>query len=242
MVCMTSFKLDELSSAEFGKLVKRDPLVLLPLGAVEEHGAHLPLCTDSIQPEYVVEKVAARLPGTVLIAPPMRYANCATTRNFPGTISLSFEALRAVMADILSELCRNGIRRIVIVSGHAGGAHMAALRLAGDKVVADVPDLKLMLLSDYDIAYELKGKEFDERDGHAGTIETSRVMAIKPKLVKKRGVKNYDRPPKYMVTLHPEQYFPSGVMGDPTKASPAQGRRINEYIIKGLAELIIQNM
>ena len=239
---MTVYKLDELSSAEFGKIVKTNPLALVPLGAVEEHGAHLPLCTDSLQPEYIVEKVAAKLTGTILIAPPLRYANCATTRNFPGTISLSFDALRAVMADILSELCRNGIRRIVVVSGHAGGAHMAALRLAGDKVVADVPDLKLMILSDYDIAYELKGKEFDERDGHAGTIETSRVMAIKPKLVKRRGVKNYARPPKYMVNLHPEQYFPSGVMGDPKKASPAQGRRINDYIIKGLAELIKANL
>jgi creatinine amidohydrolase len=239
---MTVYKLDELSSAEFGRTIKSNPLVLLPLGAVEEHGAHLPLCTDSVQPEYIVEKVAAKLPGTVIIAPPLRYANCATTRNFPGTISLSFDALRAIMADILSELCRNGIRRIVVVSGHAGGAHMAALRLAGDKTVSDVPDLKLMILSDYDIAYELKGKEFDERDGHAGTIETSRVMAIKPKLVKMRGVRNYGRPPKYMVNLHPEQYFPSGVMGDPTKASPAQGRRINEYIIKGLVELIKANL
>ena len=239
---MTVYKLDELSSAEFEKIAKQNPLVLLPLGAVEEHGAHLPLCTDSVQPEYIVERTAAKLPGAVLIAPPLRYANCATTRNFPGTISLSFDALRAVMADILSELCRNGIRRIVVVSGHAGGAHMAALRLAGDRTVADVPDLKLMILSDYDIAYELKGKEFDERDGHAGTIETSRVMAIKPRLVNKRGVRNYTRPPKYMVDLHPEKYFPSGVMGDPTKASPAQGRRINEYIVLGLVELIRRNM
>jgi creatinine amidohydrolase len=239
---MTVYKLDELSSAEFGKIALKNPLVLLPLGAVEEHGAHLPLCTDSVQPEYIVEKVAARLSGTVLIAPPFRYANCSTTRNFPGTISLSFDALRAVMVDILSELCRNGIRRIVVVTGHAGGAHMAALRIAGESVVQRTTDLKLMVLSDYDIAYELKGKEFDARDGHAGTIETSRVMAIKPKLVKKRGVRNYNRSPRFMVVPDPEKYFPSGVMGDPTKASPAQGRRINEYIIKGLTELIKQNM
>jgi creatinine amidohydrolase len=239
---MTVHKLDELSSAEFGKLVRSNPLVMLPLGAVEEHGAHLPLCTDSVQPVYIVEKVAARLPGAVIIAPLLPYANCSTTRNFPGTISLSFDALRAIMVDILSELCRNGIRRIVVVTGHAGGAHMAALRIAGESVVQRTTDLKLMVLSDYDIAYELKGKEFDERDGHAGTIETSRVMAIKPKLVKKRGVRNYNRSPRYMVVPDPERYFPCGVMGDPTKASPAQGRRINEYIVKGLTELIKQNM
>jgi creatinine amidohydrolase len=239
---MSVFKLDELSSNEFGALVKKDPLVFLPLGAVEEHGAHLPLCTDSIQPEYIVGKVAAKLPGTVLIAPAIRYANCVTTRNFPGTISLSVDTLRALIEDILDELCRNGIRRVVIVSGHAGGAHMAALRTAGENVVEDVPELKLMVLSDYDIAYELKGREFDERDGHAGTIETSRVMAIKPKLVKKKGVKSYDRPPRFMVLARPEKHFPTGVMGDASIASPGQGRRINDYIINGLAELVKKNM
>jgi len=239
---MPVYVLDELSSAEFGRIVTRNPLVLVPIGAVEEHGAHLPLCTDSIQPADIVEKVAARLPGAVLIAPLLPYANCSATRNFPGTISLSFDALRAVMTDILSELCRNGIRRIVVVTGHAGGAHMTALRIAGEAVVQRTGDLKLMILSDYDIAYELKGKEFDERDGHAGTIETSRVMAIKPRLVKKRGVRNFNRAPRYMVVPDPERYFPCGVMGDPTKASPAQGRRINEYIVKGLVELIEKNM
>ena len=239
---MTACKLDELSTAEFGKMVPKNPLVFLPMGAVEEHGAHLPLGTDSLQPEYIVEKVAARLPGPVLIAPPIRYGNCVTTAGFPGTISLSFDTLRALVQNIMEELCRNGIRRIVIVSGHAGGAHMAALRTAGECVIDRVPDLKLMVLSDYDIAYELRGKEFDPRDGHAGTIETSRIMAIKPRLVKKKGVNSFERPPKYMLTPHPEQYFPTGVMGEAGKASLAQGRRINEYIIKGLIELVKQNM
>ncbi len=239
---MAAYKLDELSSAEFGKMVPKNPVVFLPLGAVEEHGAHLPLCADSIQPEYIVEKVAARVAGPALIAPPIRYGNCVTTRGFPGTISLSFDTLRALIRDILAELCRNGIRRIVVVSGHAGGAHMAALRTAGEVVVEEWPDLKLMVLSDYDIAYELRGKEFDARDGHAGTIETSRVMAIKPRLVKRRGVKNFDRPPKYMLTANPEKYFPSGVMGDAGKGSPGQGRRVNDYIVKGLVELVNQNL
>lgn len=239
---MTVYRLDELSSAEFGALVKKDPVVFLPLGAVEEHGAHLPLCTDSIQPEHIVEKVAARLTGPVMIAPAIRYGNCATTRNFPGTISLSFDTLRALIEDILGELCRNGIRRVVIVSGHAGGAHMAALRTAGETVVEGTPDLRLMVLSDYDIAYELKGREFDERDGHAGTIETSRVMAIKPRLVKRRGVRSYDRPPRFMIIANPEKHFPTGVVGDATKASPGQGRRINDYIVNGLSELVKQNL
>jgi len=238
---MTAIRLDELSSVEFGKLVKKSPLVIIPVGAVEEHGRHLPLCTDSVQPEYIAEKVAEKLNGPVLIAPSIRYANCVSTRHFPGTLSLSYDTVRALFKDILSELVRNGIRKIIVMSGHAGAAHMVAMRDAGEAVTEACPDLTLMVLSDFDIAYELKGKEFDERDGHAGTIESSRVMAIKPKLVKRGGRASYDRPPKFMLTAHPELYFPDGYMGAPSKATAAQGRRINTYIINGLLEHIKKN-
>ncbi|MGQ9582781.1 MAG: creatininase family protein [Thermoplasmatota archaeon] len=239
---MAAVMLDELSSREFGAAVKRNPLVILPVGAVEEHGSHLPLCTDSIQPEYIAKRVAARLGGTVMIAPPLRYGCCSTTRNFPGTLSLSFESLRGVVSDILSELCRHGVRRVVVLSGHAGGSHMASLRLAGEGAVQRCPDLKLMILSDYDIAYELRGREFDDRDGHAGAIETSRVMAISPRLVRGRGSGSYERPPRFMILSRPESCFPSGVVGDPTLASASKGRRINEHIIKGLVGLIKKHL
>jgi len=240
---MTTIRLDELTSTEFGKLVKKNPLVIIPLGAVEEHGSHLPLCTDSVQPEYIAEKVADKIKGPVLIAPSIRYGNCVSTRNFPGTLSISSKTLRLLMKDIISELARNGIRKVMVLSGHAGGAHMVTLREAGEAVVDSCPDMKLMILSDYDIAYELRGKEFDDKDGHAGTIESSRVMAIKPKLVKgtRRNRASFTRPPKFMTVAHPEEFFPGGYMGDPSKASPAQGRRINAYIVQGLLEHISKN-
>lgn len=240
---MTAIRLDELTSKDFGKIVKKNPLVIIPIGAVEEHGSHLPLCTDSVQPEYIAEKVAELAKGPVLIAPSIKYGNCVSTRNFPGTLSISSKTLRLLIKDIISELARNGIRKVMVLTGHAGGAHMVALREAGDAVIESVPDLKLMILSDYDIAYELRGKEFDEKDGHAGTIESSRVMAINPKLVKgtSKNKANFTRPPKFMTVAHPEQYFPGGYMGDPSKATAAQGRRVNKYIIEGLVEHIKRN-
>ncbi|MEM4728880.1 MAG: creatininase family protein [Thermoplasmata archaeon] len=239
---MVAIDLDRLTSTEFRRIVAKNPLVIIPVGAVEVHGPHLPLGTDSIQPEYISVRLANRLRGPVLIAPPIRYGCCSTTRNFPGTISVSFDTLRALLSEVLSELCRNGVRRILVLSGHAGGAHMSALRLAGEGVVARWPELKLMVLSDYDIAYELRGKEFDERDGHAGTIETSRVMAIKPRLVKGGGVRSYDRPPRFIVSATPERWFPVGVVGDATAATKGKGQRINDYIVKALVELIKKSL
>lgn len=229
--------LDELTMPEFEERIKENPVVILPLGAVEEHGPHLPLCTDSIQPEYVAEKVAERTGA--LIAPPIRYGFCSSTKNFPGTITISFDTLRYLIYDILSEFVRNGIRNIVVLSGHAGRVHMAALRLAAQKAVEE-NEVNIMVLSDYDIAYDLldRDESIPSDDGHSGLIETSRVLAIREELVKGTGAPGKERPPKFMVLNNPEIHFPTGVMGDPTNASREKGEEINGFIITELTALI----
>ena len=87
------------------------------------------------------------------------------------------------------ELARNGVNNVLVLSGHAGSGHMAAIRLGAQSAVESNDRLKVMVLSDYDIAYDLAGKEFPASDGHAGQIETSRMLAIRPDLV------GADRPP-----------------------------------------------
>ncbi len=223
--------------SEFKENVNDDTVVILPIGAIEEHGAHLPLCTDSIQPEFVAQKVAEKT--AALIAPPIRYGLCSSTRNFPGTITISFDTLRSLIYDILSEFVRNKIKNIVVLSGHAGRVHMAAIKLAAEKVARE-SSANIMVLSDYDIAYELleKDESIPKDDGHSGLIETSRVMAIREDLVKGKGEPGNTRPPKFMVLSDPEKYFPSGVLGDPTNASREKGKEINDFIIKELVDLI----
>jgi creatinine amidohydrolase len=233
---------DELSMKEAKQSAKATRIVIVPVGSVEEHGDHLPLCTDSLQPEHVALEVAKRT--GCLVAPPMRYGVCNSTRGFPGTISIEFESLSRVMRDILQEFIRNGFTRILVLSGHAGQAHMAALRLATQEVVwhheRESPEKRprIMVCSDYDFAYELKGKYFSEKDGHAGTIETSRVMAIRPDLIKMRGKKSFPKLPRFEIVVDPERYFPSGVMGDPTVASAERGKMINRYVIKEVTKLV----
>ena len=229
--------LDQLTKKEFSEKVNENTVVILPIGATEEHGDHLPLSTDSLQPEFIAEKVAKA--AGALIAPPIRYGLCASTRNFPGTITLSFDTLRALVYDILSELCRNKIKNIVVLSGHAGRVHMAALRQAAEKVVRE-NKVKIMVLSDYDIAYELIQIDMSipDDDGHAGLIETSRMLDIREDLVKGKGVAGKTRPPKYMILPDPEKHFPTGVMGYPEDASKVKGDQINDFIIKELVKLI----
>lgn len=233
---------DELSMREAEKAAKSGKVVIIPVGSLEEHGDHLPLCTDSLQPEYVALEVAKK--RRCLVAPPLRYGVCDFTRNFSGTISIGSESLYKIMRDILEEFIRNGFTRILVLSGHVDQAHMAALRLAVQKVMGSYEREgsekrpRIMVCSDYDFAYELKEKHFDERDGHAGTIETSRVMAIRPDLIKRKGKKSFPKLPRFEVVADPERYFPSGVIGDPTTASAKKGRMVNEYVIKEVVKLI----
>jgi hypothetical protein len=83
---------------------KAKKVVIIPVGSVEEHGDHLPLCTDSLQPEYVALEVAKKT--KCLVAPTLRYGVCNSTRNFPGTISIGFESLHKIIRDILEEFIR----------------------------------------------------------------------------------------------------------------------------------------
>lgn len=234
--------LDELSTKEVEAAVKKGVAIILPVGSVEEHGDHLPLCTDSVQPEYVALEVAKRT--RCLLAPPLRYGLCNTTRNFPGTISLKFDTLYAIIRDILTELIRNGFSQIIVLSGHAGQFQMSALKLAATDVTrqqeTDCPGKKsrIMVLSDYDFAFELAERYASLKDGHAGTIETSRMMAIKPDLIKGTGQRSFPEMPRFEITAHPEQFFSSGVIGDPTIASAAIGHTINEYIIEQVEKLV----
>jgi creatinine amidohydrolase len=234
--------LDELSTKESAQAAKEGSVVIFPIGSVEEHGEHLPLCTDSIQPEYIALEVAKKT--GCLVAPPFRYGICNATRNFPGTLTIQFETLYKIAHDVLSELVRNDFKRIIVLSGHAGNSHMVALRLAAQEVIIknDKKDVqkkaRIMVLSDFDFAEELTPKYAEINDGHAGTLETSRIMAIKPELVKTKGEASIWQMPRFEVVAHPELYFPSGVNGDPTASSVEKGQKINKYIIEQVEKLV----
>ncbi|HWG92114.1 MAG TPA: creatininase family protein, partial [Candidatus Thermoplasmatota archaeon] len=232
----------DLTTTEFRSRLGPDAVVLVPWGIVEEHGPHLPLDTDTVQAEAVCRRAAERAGAWVL--PPVHHGNCSSTRPFPGSLSLSFDTVRAVARDLYRELARNGVTRVMVVSGHAGGGHMRALNLAGEEVVAESPNLRLMVLSDWDLLRPLTGKvvagvQLPEKDGHGGTLETARMLDLCPDRVKQPLPGNQPfNFPAFLVDPHPERGFPSGVMGNPSLATPELGRALNDYIVERLVELI----
>ncbi len=227
-------RLDEMTSEEFAALARTDPVVIVPVGALEEHGRHLPLGADMIQPLHVVDEVARRTGA--FVAPSIPYGVCTTTRPYPGTVSVSVDALKGFVRDVLADLVRNGVRRVMIVSGHAGREHMMALRAAAQDVVDEGTGLKATVLSDYDIIYASAGL-LPEGDGHAGAGETSRILTARPELVKGTSPAGKNEIPPYAVVEDPRKYWP-GVTGDPAKASKALGEKLDRLVIDELVKLV----
>ncbi|HYM40363.1 MAG TPA: creatininase family protein [Thermoplasmata archaeon] len=225
-------RLDEWTSEEFAKRVTPDTVVILPVGSVEKHGSHLPLGSDLIQPLHVLEAVCAKT-GAVL-APPIPYGVITTTRHYPGGIGISFDSLRAVTRDVLRDLVRNGVHRVMIVSGHAAHDHMAALRAAAQDVV-DEGSLKATVLSDYDIIYAQK--DLPAKEGHAGMIETSRLLVHRPDLVKGRSPAGSNRIPPYAVVKDAQPYW-DGATGDSSKATEDYGKTLDRVVVDELVKLV----
>jgi len=229
-------RLLELDSRSFERRLRTNPLVIVPVGALEAHGPHLPLGADQIQAESTALALAERLDG--LVAPTIPYGSAPGARPFPGTVSLTIAQLEAHVVGVLSELARSGVRRLLVLSGHAERGHMAALREAGDQAVRDHPGTRVVVLSDYDFVYELRGKEAPLSDGHAGLLETSRVLALAPHAVgPERPVVEYRHSPFVPGSPSPEDW-PESVIGDTRLASAELGQRVQTYVVDRLVETV----
>ena len=232
----SSTDLLHLDSRSLEKRLRDRPLLILPVGALEAHGPHLPLGADQLQAEATARALAGRVGA--LVAPTVAYGSCPGARNFPGTVSLSIAELSSHVRGILGEFARMGVRRILVLSGHAERGHMAALRESADDVLRQYPDLRIVVLSDYDFVYELRGTNAPETDGHGGLLETSRVLHLAPDsvgperpVVPRRGSPFVPGPP-------PVSDWPESVQGDTRPASPELGARVQEHVVRRLEETV----
>ncbi len=229
--------IEEMTMGEFEEGLKLTRTVLIPFGSVEEHGRHLPLSTDTIQ-AYEVGKKAARL-VPLFVAPPIHYGNCCSTSCHPGTISISTSTLRALMKDLVRSFRAQGMKNIIVLTGHAGGAHRMALRDAGEDLITEFPDIRIAVVTEYELARSA-GESIIETDGdgHAGEIETSRILHSHPHLVKGKGEREFPDFPMGILVRNKRNFWQNGVWGDPAKASSEKGRIIEELVVKNIVDLV----
>jgi creatinine amidohydrolase len=188
------------------------PLVVVPLGSVEQHGHHLPLGTDTAVASAVAAALTPGLDGA-LLAPALAYGASGEHEGFPGTVSLGTEALTGLLVEYGRSACR-WARRVLIVNGHGG--NLDALRAAGS----------LLRGEGRDVAWFPCG--IPDGDAHAGRTETSLMLHVEPEWVRLELAVAGETEP--IATLLPRlraggvrAVSPTGVLGDPAGAAAEEG-------------------
>jgi creatinine amidohydrolase/Fe(II)-dependent formamide hydrolase-like protein len=243
MSALRSHRLAELTSPEVGEAIAAGiDKVLLPVGSTEQHGAHLPLSTDSIHTVELLDRVACAL--AALVAPLLPIGRAEHHMAFPGTMSLRQETLHALLRDCCDSLFRHGFRHVLIYSGHGGNAVPLA------RVIADLtredPRRSIIGCTDcrvYDDALfpaaEALGVGRFAAGWHAGELETSMILALDNKLVLMdratpgfRGELSEVR--DKLMSEGIQAVTQTGVLGDPRPASERHGVRYLDALTDGV--------
>lgn len=231
---------ENLTMPGFEALRKKTQTVIIPVGSLEEHGPHLPLGTDTFHALELARRVVAKTP--VVIAPPLFYGMCRSTSEHPGTVSISGDTLRSLLRDLGREFYRQGMRRLIFISGHAGGTHMSAIVEAGETLLAELPQVRIAVVNLLDLLREVLAEKphlvKTKGDAHAGEVETALMLAAYPHLVTGTAPAEWPTFPKYLLVRDKRRYWPGGVWGDPAAATAAQGEEILEAETLRLARVI----
>jgi len=221
--------------------------VLIPCGALEHHGPHLPLCMDTDHAEALAQKLAHNL-GKTLIAPPIQLGCSAHHLAFPGTISLRMETFEAICTDCCMSLATHGFKRILLFSGHIGNfpafkTMLPRLRqVVGRDIDIDAFTDSIRWIDRWRSAVEAAGGDPNAVGGHADVAETSLMMVIRPESVRADqfevghlgALSNEDLQSMWKNGI--KSVTKNGILGSPIGSSAQIGARCLEAIADLLTE------
>jgi creatinine amidohydrolase len=246
-------ELELLTSPQAGRLAAEGPVVgLIALGAVEQHGPHLPLGTDAIIARHLAGEVAARLEETVLVAPVLPGGMSSHHLAFPGTVDLSGELLGGYVRALLSTYGALGIRDVALFSAHGGNFTRMA-----DLVEEHAGDERLRVIAYTDIVRYIEvmtraaastGLEVPESDAHAGGLETSQMLFLHgpERITFPPDLEGYvAAEPGWMERMAAEglqALSPIGVLGRPAGATAAAGAAICGALADAIAAWMAQEL
>jgi creatinine amidohydrolase len=224
-------------------------VIVQPIGSVEQHGPHLPVDVDSFTAEAVAVRAAQRAPFPVLVTPTVWWGVSEYWMRLGGTLALRPEVLVDLLGDIVESIGRHGFRRVLLLNGHAGNAaamHTVAIRALrwGMKVVG----VSYWLLA-RDLIRE-KSRTDLGHIGHAGEVETSLQLALRPESVREHLIPRDDStklprsalPPEWaeiaVMPPHPEAESPIGVYGQPESARAEFGAEVLDTAASRLVDLL----
>ncbi|WP_375484976.1 mycofactocin biosynthesis peptidyl-dipeptidase MftE [uncultured Jatrophihabitans sp.] len=211
-------RLADLTSPQVRARAADGAVLAVPLGSTEQHGAHLPLTTDTEVAQALCDRLAAARPD-VLVAPALPYGSSGEHAGFAGTVSIGAEALEHLVVE-LGRSATDTFSRVALVNGHGGNC--APLERAVELLRYEGRDVRLFLP-------RYAG------DAHAGRSETSLMLALRPDAVRSELAETGDTRP--LAELLPllrsggiAAVTRTGVLGDPTGASADEGQRLLDAI------------
>ena len=203
-------------------------LAVLPFGALEQHGPHLPLATDTLTAEAVAVRIAEAMDAVLL--PAIGYGATWNMSGYPGTVTLRPETVEALLVDVAHGVEAAGASALVVVNGDWGNRAPLA------RAAASVP-LPVLVLNHPGLD-EAAARVRESRPAapglmHAEEVETSLVLAIAPDLVRGPADAVYPAfPPEFgTVPMRMHPFSPTGVFGDPAPATAAKGAAMLDAVV-----------
>lgn len=249
-------RIDLMPWTAYREALTRQPIIFLPVGALEQHGPHLPMGCDAILAEAMTARVADALDGLML--PALRYGYKSQARSgggqtFPGTTSLDGATLTSMICDILRELARHGARRVVIVNGHVEnqwfvteGIDLALRELAMSGKNMRIIRCEYWNYTPQPVLDSLFEGDFPGVDlEHAALLETSMMLALYPALVNLAAI-----PVDAIGQFPPHDSYPqnargvpaSGVLAPARAATAEKGVRLIESTVAEMVRSLRQEL
>ncbi len=230
-------KLAELTWPDIESL-SREVVVLIPTGSIEQHGAHLPLATDTILATDAAEQIEAVLPDKTLLTPCLWLGASLHHLPFPGSLSATFEGYDSALTAVVRSLLPAGFYKFMTINGHGGNAD--SNRITFRRLKSDHPHLQLAAPNYYDfidpalLSKMLRGSTKSIR--HACEVETSLMMHRRPDLVRPDRIRDDGREPTPRIPgliTQFDEITEQGSLGEATLASAETGRILWDSAIRG---------
>jgi creatinine amidohydrolase len=225
----------------------RPDMAILPVASIERHGPHLPIGTDWIIVEAIAARVAERIDGAFLL-PAFPFGTSLAHAGTPGTASVAWATLLHVVRDITESLMRQGIRKVAVIN-NLGGLTETTVQPRGNFIVKTAVrqlnyahhDLDAIWVQPLTVGKEELAEVFESGrdDVHAGEVETSLLLALRPDLVQPLPADHVPTVPRAFQDWAPfERLAPGGVWGRPSLATKEKGERALEAAVRGTIRYI----
>lgn len=254
----TEFRYEKLTWPEINDAIDLGKVCVVPCGAVEQHGPHLPLDVDLVCPTGIAKGAGEAIPESMLVLPVVAYGYTGHVMDFPGTINSDFEHFIHHVLDVAKSLAYHGFKKIILLNGHGSNAPNLDLVARRANLETDAECVAIswwqLLSVDKDFLPSWRESKFPGGCAHACELETSLYLYLDNDNVRKDKIKNgvisfnEEGSPFQWVDLLAQgpatvvswtsSYSETGVLGEAELASEEKGQRAYEEAVKQLARFI----